>query len=116
MYRVGTPQQFGPGNALVERYGMSGYASTQNYFSTPAGLLGIRGMGCPNCDGNCGMGQTGIFGTSLFESSDPSTWGWGEWATILVGGYVVLSVFDTTKRAARATHRKSKAVRKALAA
>ena len=112
-----------PGTALVEHWGghsgFGKYVPTQNYSLTPAGQTGIRGMGClcPGMGGcNCGLGQTGIFGTSLFESSDPSTWGLGEWASIAVGGYIVVSVLFTTRTAARATHRKGKAVGKALKA
>lgn len=124
-YLIGTRHGFGTG--LVERWrgaipdnGMSGYVPTPNFFSTPAGVMGIRGMGCGchgvgcTCDG--GLGQTGVFGTSLFESSNPADWGWGEYATILVGGYVILSVFDTTRRGTRAVRRKSKAMRRAIAA
>jgi hypothetical protein len=56
-------------------------------------------------------------GTNLFEGGmDPSTWGAGEWITVLVGGYVVASLVFTTKTAARATRRKGAAVRKALKA
>ena len=103
MYRIGSASQFGPGTGLVERYGMGSYVGMPDYFSTPAGAAGIRGMGCGCAGVGCacdGLGQTGIFGTSLFESSSPSDWGLGEWAVILVGGYVVFSVFHTTKRAA----------------
>ena len=47
------------------------------------------GLGCP---GVCG-------GMGLFDSGfDPSTWGIGEWATVLGGLYVVFAVFSTTKR------------------
>jgi hypothetical protein len=55
-----------------------------------------NGMGCA-CNGKMGgLGQdatisTGLFGTGLFVSADPSQWGWGEWATIAVGGYVAVS-------------------------
>jgi hypothetical protein len=56
----------------------------------PVGMSGLSGIG---------LGQTGIFGTSLFESADISQWGIGEWAAIIVGGYVALSfasdVFST---------------------
>lgn len=111
-----------PGTALVEHWGghmgVGRYVPTDNYFLTPAGEAGVRGMGC-GCAGlgcDCGLGQTGIFGTSLFESGDPSTWGWGEWATVGVGAYIVFSVLFTTKSVARASHRKGRAVGKALRA
>ena len=54
------------------------------------------GLGCvATCAGvpvvGCGMG--------LFDSGfDPTTWGIGEWATVLGGLYVVFAVFSTTKR------------------
>jgi len=127
VYRMSPSSSLGPGTGLIEMNpGMGEYVRTENYFLTPAGSEGIRGLGCfcgfSGC--NCGLGQTepveglptGILGTSLFQSSDMSTWGAGEWAAIILGGYVVISVFSTTKRTARAVHRKGKAVRKALAA
>ena len=128
MYRVASSKQFGPGTGLVELYrghlptgaGLGTYVGTPDYFSSPAAALGIRGMGCGCAGVGCacdqGLGQTGIFGTSLFESSNPADWGWGEYAVILGGGFVLLSVFDTGRRGARAVHRKSKAVKKASAA
>lgn len=82
------------------------------------------GMGCA-CRGvqgcNCGMGAwmdgTGLFGTGLFAAGiDPSTWGIGEWAAVLLGGYMLLSVFHTTTTATRAARRKGKAVRRAVSA
>ena len=112
-----------PGAGLVERYdggrfGLGNYVATEHYLMSPAAAAGIQGMGCGCAGGgcSCGMGQTGIFGSSLFESTDPSTWGWGEWTAIAAGGYLLISVLSTTKRAARASVRKGRAVRKALAA
>lgn len=69
----------------------------------------------------CGLGAwmdgTGLFGTGLFSGGlDFSTWGIGEWATALFGGYVLLSLFHTTATTTRAARRKGRAVRKALSA
>lgn len=73
----------------------------------PAPIL-PRGMGdgC-GCGGSCGckngMGQatTGLFGTGLFSSSDPSQWGWGEWASIAVGVYFAGSLLGDVKSGGR---------------
>lgn len=84
---------------------------------------GLSGLGCPDCGGTCGMSGltmdgsgllgTGIFGTGV-TISDPSTWGVGEWGALMVGAFALLSMFDTSRRAVRATSRKSRAVKKAL--
>jgi len=109
-----------PGTTLIEHWGGSRgvgkYVPTPNYFLTPAGQAGVRGLGCLCGTGPCSCGMSGLFGTSLFESSSPADWGVGEWASIVVGGFVLFSVFDTTKRGTRAARRKGKAVKKALAA
>lgn len=116
MYDVVPARSLGPGTGLVEfNPGMGEYVRTDSYMLSPAfdaGIVGMSGCGCKSC--NQGMGQTGVFGTSLFESTDPALWGWGEWACIVGGAYVALSVFDTTRRGASAATRKSRAVRKAL--
>lgn len=58
-----------------------------------SGLRGLRG-GCSStschCGGACG-GMGRHRGMGLFDSADFTTWGWGEWATIGVGVYLVLS-------------------------
>lgn len=60
----------------------------------PAPVLGLGGLGCGSCGGGCGdpmgLGQTtgtGLFGTGLFVGG-PSTWGFGEWATVAAGLWV----------------------------
>jgi hypothetical protein len=59
----------------------------------PAPVLGLGGLGCGACRGGCGdpmgLGQTGtgLFGTGLFVGG-PSTWGFGEWATVAAGIWV----------------------------
>lgn len=78
MYITGIGHEHqGPGTSLVQ-------------FTPPE--HDVRGMGC-SC-GNRGMG--------LFESGiDFSSWGWQEWFAVAIGGYVITSMFFTTKRAAR---------------
>jgi hypothetical protein len=121
MYRLGTAGHFGPGTGVIEQWrgnlpgggGLGAYVGTQNYALTPAGQAGIRGLGC-GCRGiGCACDQ----GMGLFESGmDYTQWGPGEWAIVVLGGYMVFSTLFTTRRAARAATRKGKAVRRALAA
>ncbi len=144
MYEIRKAQQPGPGTELIEHWtGMGAYFGTPSYFMTPAAAAGIRGMGyyeqrtaqqptpgtqlierwtglgCGLCC-NKGMGSlfdgTCLFGSGLFCSNSPSDWGVGEWVSIGLGSYVLLSVLDTTRRAGRATIRKGRAVRKAVRA
>lgn len=91
-YLPDTPQQFGPGTALIERYGVGAYIPTQNYFLTPAAAQGIRGMGCAcGCGGDCGMG--------LFDGGlNPTTWGAAEWAIVIGGGVVLFSMGGKKRR------------------
>lgn len=66
------------------------------------------GLGCAECGGTCGgLGQTstGLFGTGLFQSADPSTWGWGEYAVIAVGGYVAISFISDAQSAGGAVRK-----------
>lgn len=46
------------------------------------------------CGGACCSKGLGFFDTGW----DISGWGWMEWGTVLIGAYVLLSVFGTTKR------------------
>ena len=66
-----------------------------------------NGLGCASCGGTCGMGQTstGLFGTGLFASSDPSTWGVGEYAVIAIGGYLAINVITDAQSAGKATRK-----------
>lgn len=68
-----------------------------------SGTGGCNGLGCAQCGGTCGMGQTstGLFGTGLFQSLDPTTWGVGEWAVIGIGGFLAISAVNTSQTAAR---------------
>lgn len=69
----------------------------------------------PGCNCGChkqrGMGGltfngTGLFGTGLFASGlDLTQWTWAEWAALLLGGYVLYSVFSTTAQGARKVRR-----------
>lgn len=73
-----------------------------------------RGLGCPDCGGTCGgLGQTGegLFGTGLFVSADPSTWGVGEWVTIGLGAFVAISAVTTAQSAGRTVQRAYRRVR-----
>jgi hypothetical protein len=95
----------------------SGALSTSDLFSrTPsAGLgCGCRGLGC-RCNGLKGLFDgTGLFGSGLFSSGmDYTQWGIGEYAALAVGGYVLMSVFSTTKRTASVVRRKARAAAKA---
>jgi len=71
-----------------------------------SGVRIIPGLGCGM--GCMGLGQDGggLFGTGLFESSDFSTWGIGEYAVIALGLFAVLSMFSTGKRAASSVSKK----------
>jgi hypothetical protein len=72
-----------------------------------SGTGGCNGLGCAQCGGTCGMGQasTGLFGTGLFASSDPSTWGVGEYAVIAIGGYLAINLITDAQAAGKATKR-----------
>lgn len=51
---------------------------------------GMSGLGC-DCRGCRGLG--------LFDSGlNLAGWGWAEWAAVIVGMYVVFSVFSSTRR------------------
>ncbi len=122
-------------NNLFEQSGIGGYRESGDWtwefypppydflappdsVAQPAPVLyphdghGMGGCGCGGSCGGCGdhgMGQTtgpGLFGTGLFVSMDPSTWGWGEYSVIGAGAYLLLSdrfrVTDRAKRSRRA--------------
>lgn len=76
---------------------------------------GLRcGPGGCKCGGKCaGLGRHHA-GMGLFDTADFTTWGWGEWATIGVGVYLVMSLAGDTKRAVKTTHRTSKRIRRRL--
>lgn len=81
MYLVGKGADvMGPGTSTVQRIDW-----------TPPQERQMQGMGCAAC--KQGMG--------IFESFDPSSWTWKEWAAFGIGGYILTSVFFTGRRAAR---------------
>lgn len=98
-----------PGTELIQRVdgtGFGAYCGTPTYFATPAGQAGIRGLAGCGCGGKCGgckasdntLGDgMGYFDTGL----DYTGWGWQEWATVVLGAYVVISVVGTTSRGVR---------------
>ena len=83
------PNIMGPGTGLVQRTDF-----TQSQSNRMKGLgCGCAGLaGCP-----CDNGGLGLFDSGL----DPSGWGLPEFAIVALGGYMILSTFFTTKRAAR---------------
>jgi hypothetical protein len=52
-----------------------------------------------------GMGQ-------LFTSTDVTQWGFGEWAAVIVGGYVAISLFNDLKNVGSKVGKKGKAVKR----
>lgn len=74
----------GPGTSTVQRIDW-----------TPPQERQMQGLGCAGCGGGCNKGM------GLFESMDPSTWTWQEWAAVGIGGYMLTSVFFTGRRAVR---------------
>jgi hypothetical protein len=73
-----------------------------------------NGLGCSDCGGTCGgLGQasTGLFGTGLFASSDPSTWGVGEYLTIAIGGYLVINVVSDAQSVGKTAKRTYRRIR-----
>ena len=77
--------------------------------------LSQAGLGCPGCGGTCG--QVGVPGLGLFDSGlDVSTWGIGEWACVAGGAYLLMAMFQTTRKASAAVRRKGKAMRRAIRA
>ena len=93
MYVVGKGADImGPGTSLVQR----------TDWTSPQERQMRRGFGCAGrCGGMCGK----CGGLGLFTSMDPTTWGWQEMAVVGIGGYMLLSTFFTTTRAARTVGR-----------
>ena len=75
------------------------------------GVRVLEGMGCGlGCNGGMGgltMDGSGIFGTGIFGTgvtlTDPTTWGVYEIGAVVLGAFVLFSVFSTSKRAVVAT-------------
>lgn len=86
-------------------------------FYAPAASMGLGGLGCGNA-GGCGCGckkkgigqadGAGLFGTSLFQTTDFSQWGWGEYAALAAAAYFASSLFSDVKRTAKTVRRKTR--------
>jgi len=66
------------------------------FIGEPAPRINARGpigFGC-DCGGSCGMSDQGLGQacTGLFCSLNPSTWGVGEWAIVVGGGFLLLNM------------------------
>ena len=74
-----------------------------------------KGRSCSCNNGLTGLFDgTGLLGSGLFTSGmDYTQWGIGEYAALAVGGYVLMSVFSTTKRTAGVVRRKARAAARA---
>jgi hypothetical protein len=94
MYLTSTqPNIMAPGTGLVQHYNWSP-AQEKRLRSA----FGDKGMGC----GCAGMAGCGCAGLGLFDSGlDVSGWGLPEFGIVALGGYMLMSTFFTTKRAAR---------------
>lgn len=63
-------------------------------FAAELGKSNCSGMGDCGCGGKCGgCGDKGM--GQLFESTDISTWGPGEWAVLGVSGLAVISLMNS---------------------
>lgn len=72
----------------------------------PAPVLAVRGVGCGgdcSCGGACGHDHAK--GVGLFDSTDMSEWGIGEWAAIAVGGYLAIKLFGDVGKASKTIKR-----------
>jgi hypothetical protein len=119
------PVQPGSYQALAQASGIGAYENSGDWtwmfnpyeysFLNPAdskaqpafGFSGLSGCGCGGKCGGCGghshdhgLGQ-GLFNTGLFESTDISTWGWGEWGVVAAGVYLGVSVVSDVIGAGR---------------
>jgi len=131
MYLVGKGHDhMGPGTSMVQRIEWS-RANEVQMMKAMKGIgpgLGCVGLGCtglvPEFASDCrqmerykGMGcaceRMPYCGLGLFDSMDPNTWTWQEWAVVAVGVYAGLSLLGDTKRGAARVRRVSTAVRKA---
>lgn len=108
MYLVGKGADvMGPGTSTVQRIDWSRANEMQLMDSVRGRGPGLgcvpefrsdcrqMGMGCA-CGGTCRE-----CGLGLFDSMDPTAWGWQEWAIVGVGGYMLTSMLFTGRRAAR---------------
>jgi hypothetical protein len=85
MYRIGAGSDImGPGTSLVQRIDFNEREGTE-----------MRGLGCARRAGLSGCDTPGL---GLFDSTDPTTWGWQEWAIVVGAGYMLISTVFTTSR------------------
>jgi hypothetical protein len=87
MYRIGAGSDImGPGTSLVQRIDFNEREETE-----------MRGLGCARRAGlsDCGCDAPGL---GVFDSMDPTTWGWQEWAIVVGAGYMLISTVFTTSR------------------
>lgn len=108
--------------------GMGDYISPFGWpipqYLTPGNM---RGLGCAECGGTCGLGgglgqgTITIGGTSIamsapggyFSTADFTQWGVEEWATVAGLAYTLLSLWDDAKRHGRKARKASQAYRSA---
>ena len=79
-----------------------------------AGMDGV-GCGCGCGNRSYGMGQLLDTSTLFSGGADLSTWGFGEWAVVALAGYILYSVFSTTRRGAAAVQSSFKTRRRKAA-
>ena len=85
----------------------SGKLAPEDVLQPMGSGMGCNGLGCTDCSGTCGMGQTegaGLFGTGLFVSADPTQWGWGEWGVIALGTWAAVSMVSDLGRGGSALY------------
>ena len=85
---------------------MGNYRLAADY-NVQGGNFAAPGLhGCAGCTSGCkckaGLGCSCNKGMGLFDSGmDFTSWTWQEWMVVGLGGYVVVSMLFTTRRAAR---------------
>jgi hypothetical protein len=112
------PQYLKPGNIRGLGDYLTNFAWPIPQYLKPGN---IRGLGCCGCDRGLGQGTITIGGATIslsapdgyFSTGDMSQWGLEEWATVGAGVYLLLSLWDDTKRHVRKTRKAAKAYRSA---
>ena len=82
------------------RRGIGDYEGAANAPTWPYGANAApssSGCGCGCSGGGAGMG--------LFDSTDPTTWGMGEYITLGVGGYLAVKLLSDATKGARKVKR-----------
>lgn len=102
MYVIGKGHEhLGPGTSMVQfidakQDEFNGLGMVPEFSADCRQMGGRRGLGCgctKPCNG-CGLG--------LFDSSDPSSWSWPEYAVLGLGIYAAYSMLFTARSAGRA--------------